>query len=129
MNSEAFKKPNIFVVLVKMRLQSWCLIALGLMCAIFSFIDSPESFSRSGAVLVVVGFILIASVGFLSYSKSIEDAMVKKYGYAKIMPNRDTELYMQRQLETRVAVLEENVGVILTLVGTLIWAYGDKIAT
>ena len=110
-------------------MQSWCLITLGLLCAIFSFIHSPELFSRSGAVLVVVGFILIASVGFLSYSKSIEEAMVKKHDYSKIMPNRDSELYMKRHLETRVAILEEKVGIILTLFGTLIWAYGDKFAT
>ena len=127
MNSENYKKPSIYELLTKMRWQSWSLLSLCLMCSIFSIVDSPESFSRSGAVLVVVGFILIASTSFLSYSTSIEGAMIKKNDYAKIMPDRGSELYMQRQLETRVAVLEENIGVILTILGTVIWAYGDKI--
>ena len=118
------KYPNKYTVLVNIRRQSWYLISLCLTCSIFSFFDSPDSFSKSGAILVVVGFILIASTGFLSYSKSIDDAVMKKNNYSKSMPDEDSDLYMQRLIETKAAILQENIGVLFSISGTLIWAYG-----
>lgn len=103
------------------------LVAIASVCVIASFLHSPDFFSRSGAVLVVVGFILISSKGLYSYSQTTEDAMIKKYSYARIMPGKSNDMYAKQINETKSTILEEKIGIFMTVLGTFIWAYGDKI--
>lgn len=69
---------------------------------------------------------MIASTGFLSYAP-IKDAVMKNFNYAKHMPTSNSEEYRRCELETKAKIVEEVIGIFLTIVGTIIWAYGDKI--
>lgn len=129
MNTNPNGIKRAYVIISNIRFMTWLLLSIGSISAIVSFFDSPEMFGRSGAVLVVVGFIIISSSSLLCYAPTIEGAMIKKNDYAKIMPDRGTELHTQRMNEAMAAQFEERVGIWLTVIGTLIWAYGDKIAT
>ena len=129
MNEKPSKLKRMYVIVLNIRNTTWLLFSISSISVIFSFFDSPEMFGRSGAVLVVVGFILIASNSLLCYAPTIESAMIKKNDYAKIMPDRGTERHIQLMHEAMAAQFEERLGIWLTVIGTFIWAYGDKIAT
>jgi hypothetical protein len=113
-------------------LNTWVLAGLALIVLATSFcvatvISESHWFSRAGAVTTILGLLLTIKHNVLSSSRDIHVVVMEKCHYANWAPDRSSPSYQKDMEMARRVMKDEYIGLILTVVGTIVWAYGDFI--
>ena len=108
-------------------LMSIAFVGLSLLCSIE--IKNFNVFASSGAVVAIAGIYLSFSHTLLLKEENDNKLMCNKLEYALIMPDPGTDLYFKRLNQARRILISERVGFVLSIIGTLIWAYGGYLPT
>lgn len=87
----------------------------------------PHWFARSGSVVTVFGLLLLIKHSVLCAGTDIESAMLEKLHYRRgyAPPTRGTAAYERDIRHTRRILIDEMLGFMMSLIGTVIWGYGD----
>lgn len=83
--------------------------------------------SRSGSVVTVLGLLLTIKNGIFSETRDIESVVLEKNHYARWAPEDDSNEYREHVKYAKKVIREEYIGFGITVVGTVIWGYGDLI--
>ena len=84
-------------------------------------------FSRAGSLITISGLLLTLKHHILSSSRNINTVMLEKFHYAVYAPSEGTERYRQDKSAAMKIMRDEYIGVIITVIGTVIWGYGDLV--
>lgn len=87
----------------------------------------PEWFARGGSITTVLGLLLLVKHQVLCAGADLESAMIEKLHYRRrtVVPIAGTEHYKAEIKHVRRILMDEFLGFGLTLVGTVIWGFGD----
>ena len=87
-------------------------------------------FARAGAILTIVGMLLLIKHSVLCAGMDLHEAMAEKLHYrrGRAPPTPGTARYAAELRHTRRILFDEFLGFGMTLTGTVIWAYGDLLA-
>lgn len=83
--------------------------------------------SRSGSVITVLGLLLTIKHTIFSESRDIHSVVTEKHHYAVYAPERDSEKYQEQIVHAKKIIRDEYIGFCTTIIGTIIWGYGDAI--
>ena len=113
-------------------LNTWVLILLALFVGGVSlwysiFQQDYLWISRAGSVITVLGLLLTIKHSIFSEYRDIHSIVREKYHYAVYAPERDSEEYKKQIKHTKKIIRDERMGFGTTIVGTIIWGYGDLI--
>ncbi len=88
---------------------------------------NTEWFGRAGSIATVLGLLLLVKHSVLCAGYDLEDAMAEKLHYRRDRPppTLGSPRYLADLRHTRRILFDEFLGFGVTLVGTLIWGYGD----
>jgi len=114
----------------KILLNTWVLLSISVFVVGASFIYSLLScdftwFARSGSVMAILGLILTIKHSSLSEEQNIDKVMMQRENFAVCMPNQGSEEYNSLYEKYKRYLRDENIGLLLTILGTIIWGYGD----
>lgn len=87
----------------------------------------PQWFARSGSIMTVSGLLLLVKHSVLCAGTDLESAMMEKLHYrrGRAPPTPGTDEYEKDMRHTRRILMDEIAGFAMSLVGTVIWGYGD----
>lgn len=87
----------------------------------------PQWFARSGSILTVFGLLLLVKHSVLCAGTDLESAMMEKLHYRRgeAPPVPGTATYERDLRHTRRILMDEFAGFAMSLIGTVIWGYGD----
>ncbi|WP_070988866.1 hypothetical protein [Halofilum ochraceum] len=87
----------------------------------------PQWFARSGSIMTVFGLLLLVKHSVLCAGADLESAMMEKLHYRRghAPPVRGTVAYERDLSHTRRILMDEFGGFTMSLIGTVIWGYGD----
>lgn len=108
------------------------MVGVALLVLFVSFIYATSSgdsqwFSRGGSVATILGLLLTIKHSVLSVSRDIHSVVKEKFHYAVWAPERDSKEYEDNIAVARRIIRDEYMGIVLTVVGTIFWGYGDLI--
>lgn len=111
-------------------LNTWLLVTLAAAALAASLVGSAlteEShwFARSGAVVTVLGLLLTIKHNVLSSSRDINAIVAEKRHYAYFAPDKDSPVHQKDLQMARHIMRDEYLGLAFTVVGTVVWGYGD----
>jgi len=84
-------------------------------------------FGRAGSLTTIFGLILMLKNNLLCAGRDNEAALVEKLHFSEPPPKPGTSRYVQAVRRARRILFDEYVGFMTTLLGTVIWGYGDLI--
>lgn len=90
-------------------------------------LQNADLLASSGAVLTVCGIYLSFSHTILLSSKDDHKLMCNKLEYSLFLPDEDSPHYNQQLLRAKQFLYSERIGFGLSVIGTVIWAYGGYI--
>lgn len=84
-------------------------------------------FARSGSIMTVSGLLLLVKHSVLCAGTDLDSAMMEKLHYrrGRPPPTPGSAAYLQDLRHTRRILVDEMIGFMMSLVGTVIWGYGD----
>lgn len=87
----------------------------------------PQWFARSGSIVAVFGLLLLVKHGVLCAGKDLESAMLEKLHYRRTRPppSPGSDAYQAELQHARRILMDEFAGFTMSLVGTVMWGYGD----
>lgn len=111
-------------------LNTWVLTAVAVAVLALSVIASATSghwhwFGRAGSVTTVVGLLLMVKHAILAASRDRHDVVMEKNHFANFAPERDSPEYRLAEQNASRVLRDEKLGLIFTLIGTVVWGYGD----
>ncbi len=86
--------------------------------------DNFNILASSGGFMVVIGIILAVKHELLFYEKDIISAMHRKFPSVIFGPEENDPEYLRRIEKTKEIIRDEKIGLYMSIIGTLIWAYG-----
>ena len=113
-------------------LRTWIVIALALLLLIISFVYATESeqsmwFSRAGCATTILGLLLTMKHTILADSRDIHKIIMEKKHYAVLAPKPESDAYQEDIKLAKHILRDEYTGLTLTVIGTIVWGYGDLI--
>lgn len=95
--------------------------------ALSTMTGDPQWFARSGSIMTVSGLLLLVKHSVLCAGTDLESAMMEKLHYSRrrAPPIRGTDDYEKDMRHTRRILMDEIAGFSMSLIGTVIWGYGD----
>ena len=114
-------------------LNTWLLIVIMVVVSVssiyFSIINQDYSFfSRSGSIVTMLGILLTVKHSILSESRGVTSILMEKNHYCVYMPQEDSQEYQNALRKSQLIMLDEYLGISLTIIGTVIWGYGDLLS-
>jgi hypothetical protein len=82
-------------------------------------------FGRSGSVMTILGLMLTIKHTIFSDTRDIHKVVMEREHYSVYAPERDSEDYKEHMDKARKSIRDEYIGFTLTIVGTVVWGYGD----
>jgi hypothetical protein len=79
--------------------------------------------------MTVAGIYMSFRHTILLRSKDEYKLMANKMGYGLISPDENSDEYAEALKESRRVLFSERIGFAMSIVGTIIWAYGGYIST
>jgi len=83
---------------------------------------------RSGSVITILGLLLTIKHTIFSDTRDIHKVVMERQHYAVWAPDRDSDAYKEHMELARKSIRDEYVGFTLTIIGTIIWGYGDLVS-
>lgn len=115
-----------------LMINTWIIIAIATGAVGISLLVSLASgdtqwFSRAGSVATVLGLLLLIKHNVLCSGTDLADAMAEKLHYRRMRapPPPGSKQYREDLRRTRRILFDEFTGFMITIIGTVIWAYGD----
>lgn len=111
-------------------LNTW-LIAFAILVVSFSsygyalVTGEPHWISRGGSLITIMGLLLTIKHSILSSSRDITNIVFERFHYAVYAPDRGSEKDLENRALAKRMLRDEYFGVIVTILGTIIWGYGD----
>lgn len=111
-------------------LNTFFVVVLVLTSSVISFWYSLETgdfvwFSRAGSIVTVFGILLTVKHNILSNSRDLESVVMEKNNYAKYAPKKGSDKYTEHENSAKGIIRDEYVGILITILGTIVWGYGD----
>jgi hypothetical protein len=82
-------------------------------------------FGRAGSVMTILGLMLTIKHTILSDTRDIHKVVMARQHYSVFAPERDSDSYREHMEMARNSIRDEYIGFTLTILGTVIWGYGD----
>lgn len=113
-------------------LNTWFLLLMILVIAFLSIwkafgVSDPLWFSRGGALITVLGLLLTVKHSILSSGRDLDSIVNEKFHYAVYAPSPGDERWESDRLQAKKIMRDEYIGIVTTIIGTVIWGYGDLI--
>jgi len=88
---------------------------------------NPDWVSRAGSIMTLSGLLLLVKHSVLCAGTDLESAMLEKLHYrrSEAPPRPGTAAYHADLRHTRRILVDEFFGFALSVIGTVIWGYGD----
>ena len=111
-------------------LNSWVLVAIATIVCVASLVYSlashdPQWFGRAGSVVTIVGLLLTIKHGILSGARDDKSIVMERFHYANFAPEESSAEFKQQLAAARHILRDEYLGLLITVIGTAIWGYGD----
>jgi len=81
-------------------------------------------FQRVGAILTIFGTLFILKHTIMS---TLEQEVINRHGYARYAPSKKSQEMKEQTNKVSNALKMEKISIIMTMLGTIIWGYGDLI--
>jgi len=92
----------------------------------FRFYD-PVWFSRGGSLITVLGLLLTVKHSIFSPGRDLDSIVNEKFHYAVFAPSRGDAKWESDRKFARKIRRDERLGILMTIIGTIVWGYGDLI--
>ena len=113
-------------------LRTWVIVSLALFLLIGSYSYATISeqslwFGRAGSATTILGLLLTIKHTILAGSRDIHKIIMEKKHYAVWAPDRESDVYKEDMKFAKHVLRDEYTGLIVTVIGTIVWGYGDLI--
>jgi hypothetical protein len=102
------------------------MVCVGISSFAYSYHTNDFSWlGRSGSIITVLGILLTIKHSIFSESRDIKSVVKERNHYAVYAPDESSEAYKKHEAHAKLIIRDEYLGAAFTIVGTIIWGYGD----